>query len=292
VQKNETVNPEVGHFNVGKYYYNHSRGAQAKAVLNRYLTCYPRGSEVLTALKYLGRLDDPSKTQPEGSTEGGSVSSEDGGAGSSSLGRFSRTFQPGEIIFSEYEQGDSFYMIQSGSVELTKIVENIEKKIAILHASEIFGEMAILDDSPRSAMAIALDAVQVLEFNRQNFESLLQTNPQIAMKLLKTFTARIKDAKRRLRILSWDNLNAKVADVLLMLNENQGKELQDERREFNITVEEIARWAGISVKDAKDTLSWFLNQGRIKLYTDKIIVNNITWFSQLVSVIRRKPGSS
>jgi CRP-like cAMP-binding protein len=77
--------------------------------------------------------------------------------------RFARTFQPGEMIFSEFEPGDTFYLIQSGRVELVKIIGDIEKTLDILGASEMFGEMAILENSPRSATAIALDTVKVLE---------------------------------------------------------------------------------------------------------------------------------
>ena len=99
--------------------------------------------------------------------------------------RFSRTFKQGDIIFSEFELGDTFYFIQSGRVQLVKLVGDIERTLDILQPSEMFGEMAILESSPRSATALALDEVKVLEFNSQNFEVLLLGNPQIALKLLK-----------------------------------------------------------------------------------------------------------
>ncbi|MCA1950802.1 MAG: cyclic nucleotide-binding domain-containing protein, partial [Treponema sp.] len=135
--------------------------------------------------------------------------------------RFARGFQKGEIIFSEFEPGDAFYLIQSGRVQLVKIIGDIEKTLDILHPSEMFGEMAILEDSPRSATAIALDDVKVLEFNRANFEVLMMGNPQIALKLLKLFTKRIYDQKRRFMILTLEDPQAKIADVFLMLDETQ-----------------------------------------------------------------------
>ena len=109
--------------------------------------------------------------------------------------RFARTYQPGEIIFSEYEPGDSFYLIQAGKVRITKIVGDIEKNIDILSAPEIFGEMAILEGAPRSATAIAFETVKVLEFNRANFEILMMGNPQIALRLLKVFTKRSEERR-------------------------------------------------------------------------------------------------
>ena len=112
----------------------------------------------------------------------------------SKFDRFKVAFQKGDQIFCEYEPGDSFYLIQSGRVQIVKIMGDIEKIVDILHPGEIFGEMAILEEAPRSASAIAIDHVEVLEFNKKNFEIHLRGNPQIAMKLLQTFIKRIYDA--------------------------------------------------------------------------------------------------
>jgi len=205
------------------------------------------------------------------------------------FGRFARTFQPGEMIFSEFEPGDNFYLIQSGRVELVKIIGDIEKTLDILQPSEMFGEMAILENSPRSATAIALDTVKVLEFNRQNFEILMMGNPKIALTLLKMFTKRIYDSKRRFMILTLEEPQAKIADVFLMLDETQTNiDKTTERREFNTTVDDIAHWAGMSVSQAKDIINHFVTQRRMEVFTDKIIVKNINDFSRFVASRRKK----
>jgi len=202
----------------------------------------------------------------------------------SSFGRFSRTFQKGEIIFSEFELGDTFYLIQSGRVQLVKLVGDIERTLDILQPSEMFGEMAILENSPRSATAIALDEVKVLEFNSQNFEILLLGNPQIALKLLKMFSKRIYDSKRRFMILTLPDPQAKIADVFLMLDETQPDiDKTSEKREFKTTVEGVAHWAGMSVNEARDVLAHFVNQRRIEIFSDKISVKNINDFSRFVN---------
>jgi len=202
----------------------------------------------------------------------------------SSFGRFSRTFQKGEIIFSEFELGDTFYLIQSGRVQLVKLVGDIERTLDILQPSEMFGEMAILENSPRSATAIALDEVKVLEFNSQNFEILLLGNPQIALKLLKMFSKRIYDSKRRFMILTLPDPQAKIADVFLMLDETQPDiDKTTEKREFKTTVEGVAHWAGMSVNEARDVLGHFVNQHRIEIFSDRINVKNINDFSRFVS---------
>ncbi|MDR1353494.1 MAG: Crp/Fnr family transcriptional regulator [Treponema sp.] len=203
--------------------------------------------------------------------------------------RFARDFAPGEIIFSEYEPGDNFYMIQSGRVELVKMFGQVEKILDIIGPSEMFGEMAILESAPRSATAIALDAVKVLEFNHKNFEILIMGNPQIALRLLKIFAKRIYDSKRRFMILTLPDPQAKIADVFLMLDETTPDlERWDESREFKTTVDDIARWAGMNIAQAKEVINHFVTQHRMEIFPDRIKVKNINDFSRFVSTQRKK----
>jgi len=205
------------------------------------------------------------------------------------FGRFARTFQPGEMIFSEFEPGDTFYLIQSGRVQLVKLIGDIEKTLDILQPSEMFGEMAILENSPRSATAIALDTVKVLEFNSQNFEILMLGNPQIALKLLRMFSKRIYDSKRRFMILTLEEPQAKIADVFLMLDESQSdSDKSSEKREFKTSVDDVAHWAGMTVNQTREILGHFVTQRRVEMYPDKIVVKNINDFSRFVSSRRKK----
>ncbi|MDR2071485.1 MAG: Crp/Fnr family transcriptional regulator [Treponema sp.] len=203
--------------------------------------------------------------------------------------RFARTFQPGEMIFSEYEPGDTFYMIQSGRVRLVKLIGDFEKTLDILESSDMFGEMAILENSPRSATAIAIDKVVVLEFNRWNFEILVTGNPQIALMLLKTFAKRIFDSKRKFMILTLEDPQAKIADVFLMLDEsNPNLDRTTNRREFEISVDDVALWAGMGIDATRDILNRFIQQRRVEVYSDKIVVKNIADFSRFVNSCRKQ----
>jgi CRP-like cAMP-binding protein len=203
--------------------------------------------------------------------------------------RFARSFKPGEIIFSEYEPSNSFYLIQSGRVKLIKDTGELERTLDILQPTEIFGEMSILEDSPRSATAIAIDEVVVIELNAQNFEPLILGNPQIALRLLRLFARRIYEAKRRFMILTLPDPEAKAADVFLMLDETQPNiDKTDDTRIFETTVDNIAQWAGMDVNQTKETLTRFVNQRRIEIYPDRIVVKNINDFIRLVNARRNK----
>ena len=206
----------------------------------------------------------------------------------SMFGRFSKTFRKGDIIFCEYEPGDNFYLIQSGRVQIVRIIGDLEKNIDILNPAEVFGEMAILEEAPRSATAIALDDVKALEFNRENFEVLMMGNPQIAMKLLKLFVKRIYDQKRRFMILTLDDIEAKVADVFLMLAENQGIDTSSvDAIDFKTTVDDMSHWAGIPPGQCREVLNHFVAQRRIELHPDRIVVKNINGLALFVNSRRK-----
>jgi len=206
----------------------------------------------------------------------------------SGFSRFTRVFQADEIIFSEFEPGDTFYLIQSGRVKLLKNDGEFERTLDILQPPEMFGEMAILEGSPRSATAIALDEVKTLEFNAQNFEILMTGNPQIGINLMRIFSKRIYDSKRRFMILTLPNPQLKIADVFLMLDETLTDiDKKTDAREFQTTIEDIAHWAGVSVTEARETLHTFVVQNRIEMYATRMVVRNINDFARIVNARRK-----
>ncbi|MGP1602566.1 Crp/Fnr family transcriptional regulator [Treponema sp.] len=197
--------------------------------------------------------------------------------------RFAKTFEAGSVIIAEYESGDSFYLIQSGSVQLVKCVKGAKKNLDILRPSEFFGEMAILENSPRSATAVAVNTVKVLEFNKENFEILITGNPQIALILLKLFCKRIYDQKRRLKILVIEDTQARIADVFLMFAEMQPNADPNERTmRFNLTIQDISHWAGLPVDTVRDEVNRFVEKHKIEVYDTYIVVNNIVDMRRIV----------
>ena len=294
----EHKTPEDGLFSIGEYFLKNHKNKRAHYIFDRYLTYYPSSENAPLATKYLqqaeagleGSINSPVQNQPAPAPALDAVNY-DPGINLSAFERFARTLQAGDIIFSEFEPGNTFYLIQSGRVQLFKLIGEIEKTLDILQPSEMFGEMSILDDSPRSATAIALDTVNVLEFNKQNFEILMLGNPLIALRLLKMFCKRIYDSKRRYKIITLEEPQAKIADVFLMLDESLPLiDKTTERRMFIITMDDVAHWAGMSINETRDALNSFANQRRMEIFSDRIIVRNINDLSRYVGSIRRMSG--
>jgi CRP-like cAMP-binding protein len=198
--------------------------------------------------------------------------------------RFSRTFQKNELIFAEFEPGDSFYLIRSGRVQLVKVTGEGETLVDLLQAPDIFGETAFLENSRRTVTAVAMEKVEAFEFTSQTFEVLLRAKPHIILSLLRTFATRIYSAKRRFMILSLRDPQARIADVFLMLDEiTVNTDKGTGRREFNITVEDVASWAGMSPAKAREILDRFASQRRLEIFPDRIVIRNIDDFFRLVS---------
>ncbi len=203
--------------------------------------------------------------------------------------RFGDTYKPGEIIFCEYEPGENFYLIQSGKVRVTKVVEGKEKTLDIFTNGDMFGEMALLENAPRTATAIAEEETKSLKFNKENFEVLINTNPQIAIRLLKVLARRIYEAKRRLMILLLKNREAKIMDTLLMLGEtsyNLNPDL-NEPVEIQTTVQDIARWCAEDVKETKRILSHYEKLGKISISGENFIIKNPSELYRIVGGKRR-----
>ncbi|MBP7280710.1 MAG: Crp/Fnr family transcriptional regulator [Leptospiraceae bacterium] len=204
------------------------------------------------------------------------------------FGKFGKVFKPNEIIFCEYEPGNDFYLIQEGQVKITKTVGSSIKTLDVLESGDIFGEMAILEEQPRSATAVCITEVRALNFNRANFELLMTKNPQLALRVLTIFSTRIYDAKRRLMILLMDDIIGKVSDVFMMLYEKQG--INDHQKEvtLKVTVDDVGHWCGQPVGEVQKVLAQLKKSGKIDIYNDRVVVHNIQEFQRIVAQKRKE----
>ena len=282
ILNNVSVDQQSGMLSVAQSFYEDEQYRSACDVYLKFLTRYPNTpkrdevAKLYTEAKIKNeRLKAQSRFGPTSDVAEGS---------SSSLKlfslpafeRFAKEYEPGQVIIAEYEPGDCFYLIQSGKVQLVKSVNGTLKNLDILKPGEFFGEMAILDNSPRSATCMASGYVKCLEFNKENFELLITGNPQIALVLLKLFCKRIYDQKRRFRILVVKDLQARLADVFLMLDEmNPIANPAEKARRFNVTISDMAHWSGLSLEVTHEEMNKLVEKRKIEMYENYVIVNNI-----------------
>lgn len=203
--------------------------------------------------------------------------------------KFEVKYPAHEIIFCEYEPGNEFYLIQSGSVRVVKVINGIEKTLDVLKAGEFFGEMAILENAPRSASIIAYEDCVLLEFNKNNFEMLMKGQPQLAYNLLKILSKRIFDQRRRLETLTIKDDEIKLYDVLMMLVEKQTNYgVFQPNTVIDATINDIAHWAGIPVNDCKPILESFVKKNRIEISNEQITVKKPDSLKRIISQYRNR----
>ena len=112
--------------------------------------------------------------------------------------KFGKVFPKGTILFREGDLGREMFIIQKGKVRVKKKVGNTEKALAELGEGEFFGEMALLMGMDRSATIEVIEDVKVLVVGPDTFESLLKSNVEIAIKMLKKMAGRLRALDERL----------------------------------------------------------------------------------------------
>lgn len=96
-----------------------------------------------------------------------------------------RHYHPDEVVFNEGEPGAGLYIVKKGEVSIRKkIVGGDDIQLAVIHERSFFGELALLDEIPRSASAIALSPAILYGFSKPDLEHLLERNPRLGTKII------------------------------------------------------------------------------------------------------------
>jgi signal transduction histidine kinase len=138
-----------------------------------------------------------------------------------------RSCAPGEIVFHDGDFGDTLYLIWSGRVAIIKGDLDSPILLAIRKAGEIFGEMALLENQPRSATVVALDATRLLEIDRAHFERFMNEAPSVSRSIMELLSARLRrlSQERSTGELSEQRLSHQV-----MVLESEKKRLEESQR--------------------------------------------------------------
>ena len=141
-------------------------------------------------------------------------------------------FQKNELIIKENDIDEYLYLIKSGMVKVVKSVENKEIEVAFLKEGSFFGEMALIDDRPRTATVIAMEETVLEVFHRDSFIDIMHQNQNIAIKFLSGIFSRLRDA------------NSKIDGSIINENaENIPEKITNDIRTINIRIEGITEKA-------------------------------------------------
>jgi CRP-like cAMP-binding protein len=116
--------------------------------------------------------------------------------GKPSLDRYVKPCPRGTVLFQEGQPGDRMYVIQTGKVQIVKRVGEVRFPLASLGPGDCVGEMALLDGQPRSADALVSEDSTLLVIERATFEQLIRENGEVAVRIMRKLSERLREANR------------------------------------------------------------------------------------------------
>jgi len=259
-------------YNIGLYYYNQRQYNQAFYVLYRFLQYCPNDEKVNEAKKMLSEIKSEAKAVylTSNSTD------------------FKRTYPDNTMIFCEHEPGNELFILQAGKVKIAKIIENKEVLIAVLKEGDIFGEMALLENKPRNASAIAYGETSLMSITKENFKNIISTQPQLVTKLISLLAERTWVVYRQLSNLQINSKVGRTYDMLLVqLEKNKIPIIHGKNYSFEFGPNELINMVGLSSVEGRDVIREILKNKSFQSFDNKILVKDIEEIKKQVDYYRK-----
>jgi len=169
-----------------------------------------------------------------------------------------RPYPRNSVIVFEDDPGDALFVVAGGQVKVVLIGEDGREVIlAVLGPGDFFGELALIDDEPRSAHVMAMDDARLLVLRRDDFQRELEAHPRIALGLLRALSRRLRRADDKIGALVMLDVYARVARVL--------SELTEDGLVAGVTQATMAQMIGSSRETVSRTLRELTDRGLISL---------------------------
>lgn len=180
-----------------------------------------------------------------------------------------KTYPKGSVILFEDDPGDSLFIVRDGRVKVVLVGEDGREVIlGVLGVGEHFGELALIDDQPRSAHVIAMEDAALLVLRREDFRRHVEANPKVAWSVLGALSKRLRRADDKIGGLVLLDVPGRIARLLLDFAEESGTELV----ERPLTHQTIAQMIGASRETVSRAMRDFQDAGMISVERRQIRV--------------------
>lgn len=195
-----------------------------------------------------------------------------------------RRFNAGQIIFHHGDPGGLLYIISKGKVKITHSTpDGQEAMLAIFGAGDFFGELALLDESPRSATVEALQATETLTLHREDFIRFISDNPNFSLHVLHTLAQHIRRLNNQISDIFFLDLPARLARQLLQLADQHGKETDDGILiDISLTQTDLAEMTGATRVSINKALGRFRRSNWVKVTGRKFTILDETALQNLI----------
>jgi CRP/FNR family transcriptional regulator, cyclic AMP receptor protein len=195
-------------------------------------------------------------------------------------------YPTGRAVLMEDAWGNAVYFVVSGWVKVRRHSGTGEdvSTLAILGRGDFFGEMAILDESPRSSDVIALSNVKLLSISAQRFIQTLFKDSQLHHRMLQLMARRLRQTNYRFQLRNQPPA-VKLVNTLVSLGENYGLQAGEGAEIFNIPAKDLADITDITAEETSKILEKLSDKGWIRIDSDRQIMHltNLKQLTQLAT---------
>lgn len=202
-----------------------------------------------------------------------------------------RRFGAGQVIFHLGDPGGLLYILSRGKVKISYTTpEGQEVVLAILGPGDFFGELALLDDSPRSATAESLEPTETLTLHRDDFIHYITENPAFALHVLQTLAQHIRRLNSQLADIFFLDLPGRLARTLLNLATQYGRNTDEGTLiDLSLTQTDLAEMTGATRVSINKALGRFRRSGWINVAGRKVIIIDRQALEDLIQVSGGEP---
>ncbi|MBI2796872.1 MAG: Crp/Fnr family transcriptional regulator [Gemmatimonadetes bacterium] len=193
------------------------------------------------------------------------------------LGRFAeltreKSYPKGSVIVFEDDPGDSLFVVRQGRVKVVLVAEDGREVIlGVLGIGEHFGELALIDDQPRSAHVIAMEDATLLVLRREDFRRRVEGSPSVAWALLTELSRRLRAADGKIGGLVLLDVPGRIARLLLDFGGTAPGGIIDKP----LTHQTIANMIGASRETVSRTMREFQDLGWVKVERRRIALADL-----------------
>ncbi len=201
------------------------------------------------------------------------------------LQKFGHDFPKGTILFEDGDtKGKEMYVVHRGKVKISKKVGNQETILAYLGQGEFFGEMAILNNKPRSATAEVMEDSKLLVIDPKTFESMIKSNVEVAFRMIKKLADRIEETDKKIELLMIKDTNSRVVHALESLIESTGRQVNGGTM-LPVTVNALIAKAGVSADHAQDVLDKLMKAKIVTISAEGIFIQDVVKLRKFVEFL-------
>jgi CRP/FNR family cyclic AMP-dependent transcriptional regulator len=192
-----------------------------------------------------------------------------------------KTIRKGELLFRQGDEGTALYLILQGRIKISVSRRTDTVTLAILGQGEFLGEMALLDDLPRSADAMALEDSQLYALNRKDFLFFLKNKEHAVHAILASLSLRLRKTDNLLAEMCFLNLPARLVNKLAELAESlAANETKPQVATIKISQQELGDILGVSRESINKELKILRSKGYVSTARNSILIHDLELFKK------------